>query len=96
MSDNADYQKKADRMMEEAQKHEAALLDAAEQLEQSCEANANKIRSGIRAATEVALKDARSISNTMDGWGIGVGELTRMPIQQKMELTKRDLRRSSV
>jgi len=89
MSGNADFQKKADQMKEEAQKHEAALSEAASQLEQSCDANANKIRSGIRAAAEAAFKDAKSISDTMDGWGIGGGELARMPIQQKLELAKR-------
>jgi len=57
--------------------------------EQSCEAGANKIRRSIRAATESALKDAKDISEAMDGWGLGAGELHKMPIEQKLELAKR-------
>jgi uncharacterized protein with von Willebrand factor type A (vWA) domain len=52
-------------------------------------AGANKIRGSVRAATESALKDAKDISEAIDGWGLGAGELQKMPIEQKLELAKR-------
>lgn len=88
-SGNEEFQKKADQMLEEAKKCKVLLNEAEARLEQSCNASASKIRSGMRAAAESALKNARSISETVDGWGIGGGELQRMPIQQKLELAKK-------
>jgi len=88
-SGNEDFQKKADQMLAKAKKCRAHLTEAQAQLEQSCNANANKIRSGMRAAAESALKNAQSTSEAMDGWGLGGGELARMPIQQKLELAKK-------
>jgi len=88
-SGNEEFRKKADRMMDEAKKCKTLLNEAEARLEQSCNANANKIRSGMRAAAESALKNAQSISEAVDGWGIGGGELARMPIQQKLDLAKK-------
>lgn len=88
-SDDEGFQKKADQMLAEAKKCKAQLTEAEFQLEQSCNSNANKIRSGMRAAAESTMKKARSISEAMDGWGLGGDELSRMPIQQKLELAKK-------
>jgi uncharacterized protein with von Willebrand factor type A (vWA) domain len=88
-SGNSDFQKKADECAKRAEQHKAQLKEAEARLEQSCNANANKMRAGIRAATESALKNAQSVSETMDGWGLGGGELQRMPIEQKLELAKK-------
>jgi uncharacterized protein with von Willebrand factor type A (vWA) domain len=88
-SGNQDFQKKADESAKSAQLYMTQLQQAETRLEQSCEAGANKIRGSVRAATESALKDAKDISEAMDGWGLGTGELQKMPIQQKLELAKR-------
>lgn len=87
-SGSEDFQKKAGRMLAEAKKCRVQFTEAESQLEQSCNASANKIRSGMRAAAESALKNAQSTSEALDGWRIGGGELARMPIQQKLELAK--------
>jgi hypothetical protein len=88
-SGNQDFQKKANESAKSAQLYMTQLQQAETRLEQSCEAGANKIRGSVRAATESALKDAKDILEAMDGWGLGAGELQKMPIQQKLELAKR-------
>jgi len=88
-SGNQDFQKKADESVKSAQLYRTQLQQVEAKLEKSCEAGANKIRGSVRAATESALKDAKDISEAMDGWGLGAGELQKMPIQQKLELAKR-------
>jgi uncharacterized protein with von Willebrand factor type A (vWA) domain len=88
-SGSPDFQKKADECTKKAELHKVQLQEAEAKLERSCKANANKMRAGIRAATESALKNAQSVSDAMDGWGLGGGELQRMPIEQKLELAKK-------
>ena len=60
--------------MKSAQLYRTQLQQAETRLEPSCEAGANKIRGSARAATESALKDAKDISQALDGWGLGSGE----------------------
>jgi len=35
------------------------------------------------------LKDAKDISQALDGWGLGADELQKMPINQKLELCEK-------
>ncbi|MDP3106265.1 MAG: hypothetical protein Q8M95_16860, partial [Candidatus Methanoperedens sp.] len=89
MSGNPEFQKKADENVKKAEQCKAQLQQAEAKLEQSCEAGANKIRGNVRAAASSALKNSKEVSEAMDGWGLGVGELQKMPIEQKLELAKR-------
>ncbi|MCG2737850.1 MAG: VWA domain-containing protein [Candidatus Methanoperedenaceae archaeon] len=89
MSGNPEFQKKADENVKKAEQCKSQLQQAEAKLEQSCEAGANKIRGNVRAAASSALKNSKEVSEAMDGWGLGVGELQKMPIEQKLELAKR-------
>jgi uncharacterized protein with von Willebrand factor type A (vWA) domain len=89
MSSNPEFQKKADENVKKAEQCKAQLQQAEAKLEQSCEAGANKIRGNVRAVASSALKNSKEVSEAMDGWGLGAGELQKMPIQQKLELAKR-------
>jgi uncharacterized protein with von Willebrand factor type A (vWA) domain len=86
---NPDFQKQAEECKKAAELHKAQLKAVGDKLEQSCVANVNKIRTGVRAAAESALKNAQSVSEGMDGWGLEAGQLQKMPIEQKLELAKR-------
>jgi uncharacterized protein with von Willebrand factor type A (vWA) domain len=89
MSSNPEFQKKADENVKKAEHCKAQLQQAEAKLEQSCEAGANKIRGNVRAEASSALNNSKEVSEAMDGWGLGAGELQKMPIEQKLELAKR-------
>jgi len=84
-----DFKKMAEDCLKAAELHKAQLKAAMEKLGGSCTSNVNKIRTNVRAAADSALKNAQSVSQSMDGWGLDAGQVQKMPIEQKLELAKR-------
>jgi uncharacterized protein with von Willebrand factor type A (vWA) domain len=95
LKDQAELANAADNIQQELQRAINAaqtyqdITDMSGNPEFQKKAGANKIRGNVRAAASSALKNSKEVSEAMDGWGLGVGELQKMPIEQKLELAKR-------
>lgn len=46
------------------------------------------LRRAIRAAAEAGADDAQQTQQALDGWGIGPGDLTRVPLGERIELAR--------
>lgn len=72
-----------------AEAAEAAAHQLAQQAEQALDAAAPGIRAAARNATAEAAKEAREESAMMRAWGVGPGELERMPFDRRARLAER-------
>ncbi|MFC3236171.1 VWA domain-containing protein [Streptomyces nitrosporeus] len=74
---------------EKAKAAEAAARQAAANAAHAFAAAAPAIRAGARNAAAKAARDARQEAETMRAWGVGPGELERMPFDRRARLADR-------
>jgi uncharacterized protein with von Willebrand factor type A (vWA) domain len=86
--ERAGLEEKAAASEKRAQSLKKQIPVMAHLVRKSREKEANKMRCAVRNAANEALGQAEELSNTMDGWGIGQGNVRNMPIEDRVELAK--------
>ncbi|MBE0522421.1 MAG: VWA domain-containing protein [Candidatus Methanoperedenaceae archaeon] len=87
-NERAGLEEKAAASEKQAQSLKKQIPIMAHLIRKSREAAANKMRCAVRNAADEALEQADELSNTMDGWGIGQGNVRNLPIEDKIGLAK--------
>ncbi|MEU8710024.1 VWA domain-containing protein [Streptomyces sp. NPDC048565] len=77
------------RAIEAAEAADAAARQADEEARQALAAAAPGIRAAARSATAGAVEQSREERELMRAWGLGPGELERMPFGRRAELAER-------
>ncbi|MFI6090938.1 VWA domain-containing protein [Streptomyces sp. NPDC051218] len=75
--------------IEAAESADTAARQAAQYAEQAIATAAPGIRSGARNAASRAAETVREEASLMRAWGVGPGELERMPFEQRARLAER-------